>query len=82
MFPSIGRIVIVVGEAVARNGGDLAPAIITRVHSPELINATTFPDADAPMRVTSIRLFEDEDAARAYIAPFERAVAAFWPARV
>jgi len=81
--PSVGRIVHVLGGPVERNGADRAPAIITRVWSDTLVNVTAFPDADAPMRVTSIQVFPDEEAARAWCAENpNRSGAAFWPARV
>jgi hypothetical protein len=74
---------MVAGNSVARNGTDVAPAVITRVWSDTMLNVTAFPDSDAPTRVTSIQLFPDEDAARAWIAEEQyRSVAAYWPPRI
>ena len=83
MKPSIGGIVIVVGGPVARNNEDTAPAVVTHVWSDNMINATAFPDMDAPVPVASVQLFGDEAGARAWVAEDpSRSLACFWPARV
>lgn len=85
MRPSIGRTVIVKGPAVASNGSDRAPAIITRLWSeqdtaagPIAINLQAFPDAGTPVALTSVLLFETEAAA----GDAETYAVAFWPAKV
>jgi len=83
MQPTIGRIVIVTG--LGSNGTLEHPAIITRVWSDSYVNVTVFPDAAAPESHTSVNLFEDRDAAEAWVnahsVPPYRTLAAFWPTR-
>lgn len=81
--PSIGRIVHVVGVQATSNGTDVAPAVITRVWSDEMVNCTVFPDCAAPVPATSVRIVEDETAARALSDGKDYTItAAFWPPRV
>lgn len=81
--PSVGRIVMVIGGAAEANGTDQAPAIITRVWNDTLVNVTVFPDVPTTGRHTSIQLFPDEGAGRAWLAESpNRSVVAYWPARV
>lgn len=85
MTPSIGRIVHVIGPDAESNGAAVAPAIITRVWSEDLVNATIFPDGAVPLPRTSIRLHVDEEAARQFAGTTARQAAsnqAFWPPRV
>jgi len=83
MTPSIGRIVHVVGNQASSNGADVAPAIITRVLDDGLLNLTVFPDYGAPVPATSVKLVEDEAAARALSEGKGYTItAAFWPPRV
>lgn len=81
--PAIGRIVHLVGTHADSNGADVAPAIITRVWSDEMINVCVFPDSGTPHNVTSVKLVADEAAARALSdgLPYKQN-AAFWPSRV
>jgi hypothetical protein len=84
--PSLGRIVLAVGTQATSNGTDVAPALITRVwgENPDgswTVNMTVFPDAGSPVNATSVKVFADEEAARAAL-PFPTATAAYWPPRV
>lgn len=84
--PSAGRIVLAVGAQAAGNGTDVAPALITRVwgENPDeswTVNMTVSPDAGSPVSATSVRVFADEETARAAL-PFPTATAAYWPSRV
>lgn len=85
MTPSIGRIVHVIGPDAESNGAAVAPAIITRVWSEDLVNVTIFPDGAAPVARTSVRLYADEDEAHRQAGASARSAAsnqAFWPPRV
>lgn len=83
MKPSIGRIVHLIGPHANSNGAGVAPAIITRVWSDEMVNVTAFPDCGGAQPATSVRLVADEEAARAINAAAEYPQSiAFWPARV
>lgn len=84
MTPSIGRIVYVIGPDAASNGASVAPAIITRVWSEDLVNVTIFPDGGAPLSRTSVKLYADEDAARGITLSDVRFPPnqAFWPPRI
>jgi hypothetical protein len=78
--------VLAVGGKAKANGNELAPAVITRVWSERedgswLVNATLLPDASAPAVITSVYLFEDEQAARDSLQ-HETSTALFWPPRV
>lgn len=82
--PSIGRFVHVIGPDAESNGAKVAPAVITRVWSEDMVNVTIFPDGAAPVPRTSVKLYADENAARGitladYRFPPNQA---FWPPRV
>jgi hypothetical protein len=82
MKPSIGRIVHLIGPYANSNGAGVAPAIITRVWANDMVNVTAFPDAGGAQPVTSVRLYADEESARAASATHEYPQSsAFWPAR-
>lgn len=83
MKPSVGRIVHLIGPHANSNGTDVAPAIITRVWSDDMINATVFPDCGVPHSVTSVKFVEDEATAADINAqaPYPQNVA-YWPPRV
>lgn len=76
------RMLIVVGPVATSNGADHAPAIITRVWSPDMVNVMVFPDAITPRPATSVTVYADEAAAREAIASNRYANAAYWPPRV
>jgi hypothetical protein len=78
MKASLGRIVLVCGESVKYNGADVAPAIVTRVWSDDMVNLTVFPDAETGLRATSVHIYADEQSARAS----GNHVAAYWPPRM
>ena len=85
--PSQGRIVTARGGRAVSNGCETAPALITRVFGQNengswTVNATLFPDATDPRTVTSVYLYEDEDALPADLADNPRVTALHWPARV
>lgn len=77
MTPSVGRIVHVTGPRAESNGATVAPAIITRVWSDGMVNVTAFPDSSAPITLTSVNLYADEEAA----GPAGSTHRAFWPPR-
>jgi len=89
--PSLGRIVIVPVDRTCNNGADVAPAIITRVWSDELLNVRVLLDGDVIDWKTSIKLYESPEAlAEAHVqrdeahphmvgTPF---FGAYWPPRV
>jgi hypothetical protein len=81
--PSVGRIVHIIGPRANSNGADVAPAIITRVWSETCANVTAFPDCGIAQNLTSVKLVENEEAARAIneAAEFPQSIA-FWPPRV
>lgn len=95
MKPTIGRIVHVRVYPGHNNGGEVAPAVITRVNSDGSINLRLLYDAPpAPPEesrrewMTSVTLFEDREALEAHRAaihasgPGKHTVsAAFWPPR-
>lgn len=63
--PTVGRSVLVLGGPAVFNGTDVAPAVITRVWSDDLVNVTVFPDGSQGVcSSTSVRLYRDEAAAR------------------
>lgn len=58
--PSIGRIVHFGTDPKKNNGAAFAPAMITAVHNPKLVNLTVFLDTDAGVeRKTSVSLCKD-----------------------
>lgn len=80
-LPSVGRWV------TARNvvtPGDVCAALITRVHGPECVNLSIFPDGHTQQVCkTSVRLFDDAATADAYLSqlPGHTPLLAHWPAR-
>lgn len=90
--PSLGRIVIAPADPARNNGADVAPAVITRVWSDDLVNVRVLLDAspDVPA-LTSIKLFESPEAMAAAQAERDAAhphmvgtpfFGAYWPPRV
>ena len=76
MNPSIGRIVIARVDSLQNNGASEAPAIITRVWGPNMVNLRVMVDTAAmPLSQTSVKLFESEEAADGTL------LACWWPAR-
>lgn len=73
--PSLGRIVLAPVDPAINNGSDVAPALITRVWSGELVNVRVLLDSDAVLWKTSVSLCADEDAARGMHA-------VYWPPRL
>ncbi len=63
-MPTVGRIVLVGIDPAVNNGADRAPAIITRVFTPECVNLRVMVDGpgEMPWR-TSSTLCEPEDLA-------------------
>lgn len=49
----------------ASNGSPVAPALVTRVWGPSMVNLCAFPDVSTPVVMTSVRVFLTEDEARA-----------------
>lgn len=80
MTPTLGRIVHALVDPTTNNHSDVAPAQITAVHGEHpdgghLVNVRVMLDAfTTPAWLTSIRLVDDETAARAIEDP-----ACFWP---
>jgi hypothetical protein len=75
--PSLGRVVLTRVEPTMNNGADVAPAIITRVWSDDMVNLRVFCDAPTmPLSKTSVRLVDAEPAAG------DLPHAAWWPPRV
>jgi hypothetical protein len=75
--PSLGRIVLVktpVFPVSINNGGDVAPAIITRVNSDTSVNVRVLCDSDETLWKTSLVLVDDEAQAIGYHC--------YWPPRV
>lgn len=79
---SLARSVLVIGKVAHHNGADVAPAVITRVWSADMVNVTLFPDGYAPRHATSVTVYADEQAARQACEGDEHKVAAYWPPRV
>lgn len=96
MKPSLGRIVHVFADPAVNNGGDTAPAMITRVWSDQVVNVRVFRDGppDPGEWMTSVTLHatrEDAEAAHAEtVKSFTSAGSvppsvpyrAFWPPRI
>ena len=75
--PSIGRIVLVKVRPGDNNGGDTAPAIITRVNSDVSVNVRVMLDAaSTPAWMTSLHLCETEEEA------VTKGWSCYWPPRV
>ncbi|MGW1463845.1 hypothetical protein ACWCPT_05755 [Streptomyces sp. NPDC002308] len=80
--PSLGRVVLVLVNPITNSGADAAPATITRVWEQQpdgswLVNLKADLDAATSAKwLTSVRLFDTEDAARDHDGE-----AAFWPPR-
>lgn len=79
--PSVGRVMIAVGAAARGNGADVAPAIVNRVWGDDCVNVTVLPDCAEPRSATSIKVHEDEEAARTSLQN-ESMTALFWPPRI
>lgn len=82
MTPSKGRIVFAIVTPEMNNGDDFAPAIITRVWDRQedgshIVNLRVLCDSENLLWLTSVRLYDTEDAARTHGQH-----AAFWPPRV
>lgn len=78
MNPTIGRIVIARVDPLQNNGATEAPAIITRVWGPGMVNLRVFVDTAAmPLSQTSAKLFESQEDAEKDGAT----LACWWPAR-
>lgn len=78
--PTICRVLIAVGFRARSNGTDEAPAIITRTWGDGgVVNALIFRDDAMPQSVTSVKVYEDEAAAREAIAGNDQATALYWP---
>lgn len=82
--PAAGRIVHVLADPNQNNGADVAPAIITRVWSEDMVNVRVLGDnAGPPEWKTSIKVYETrEEAAASNTAAGAVPYAAFWPPRV
>jgi hypothetical protein len=78
MKPSIGSLLIVVGLYARSNGADVAPGVVTRVWSDDVVNVTVLPDCKAPQPATSVKIYDGEEAARAAVEAGESS-AAYWP---
>ena len=85
--PSVGRIVIVPVTALSptekldNNGAEVAPAVITRVWSDDLVNVRVLLDGGAMPWKTSVALFQTpEEYAEARDAG--KAFGCYWPPRV
>jgi hypothetical protein len=83
MKPTVGQIVHALIPPNGNNNTPLAPAVITRVFSDNVINVRVFSDGSAGTPLfTSITLFEDQAAAEAWVTEQTRSewrpVAAFW----
>ncbi|MFF0139348.1 hypothetical protein ACFYRN_23240 [Streptomyces sp. NPDC005227] len=57
--PSLGRIVLVPADPAVNNGATVAPAIITRVFSDDVINVRVLLDSDALQHRTSVTRVDD-----------------------
>lgn len=86
--PALGRIVHVFVDPTQNNGADVAPAVITRVWSEQLVNLKVLLDASNDVWFTSVALCDDRDSAEK-VTSYRVAgngdhypAAAFWPPRV
>jgi hypothetical protein len=90
--PSVGRIVLVMVHPVTNNGADVAPGIITRVWTDEMVNVVVFLDgANGAKARTSVPLHPDREALDAAAAQRDPAhphaadtnfTAAYWPPHI
>lgn len=83
--PSLGRIVIVPVTPQENNEATLAPAVITRVWSNEMINVRVLVDGSQVLWKTSVRLFPDADSmwdTHTSQDASQPPHAAYWPSRV
>lgn len=83
---SICRMVVAVGFRAQANGTDMAPAVINRVWSEDengvaTVNATLFQDCGSAQCISSAKLYQTEEEARASLQ-HDTMTALFWPARV
>ena len=80
MKPSIGRIVLIPATAVGapNNGGDVAPAIITRVWAHNMVNVRVLLDGNDTPWKTSVTLYESADA----MVESGNTYGCYWPPRV
>lgn len=81
--PSLARMVLAVVDPHFNNGGDVAPAVVTRVggEHPDggwIVNLKVHLDATGDEWKTSVRLVDTEEDARALGGRH----VAFWPPRV
>lgn len=78
--PTLGRIVLALN---ATGAGSEAPAIITRVWGPAMINLQVLPDCAEPLCKTSVPLFPDRAAADAWLRQMvgHTPTVAYWPDR-
>lgn len=59
--PSLGRVVLVPADPAVNNGAEIAPAIITRVWTDEVINVRVLLDSDAVQWRTSVGYVDSFD---------------------
>jgi len=77
MNPSLCRFVIARVDPTQNNGADVAPAVITRVWGPEMVNLRVFVDAPTmPLSKTSVKLFDSQEEAEG------TELACWWPPKV
>jgi hypothetical protein len=82
--PSVGRIVHVPAAALQgcqMNGADVAPAVITRVWSDNMVNVRVLLDGNDTPWKTSIALFQTPEAC-AEASDAGRPFGCYWPPRV
>ena len=73
--PSLGRVVLIPADPAVNNGADVAPAIITRVWSDEIVNVRVLLDSDAVQWRTSVKYVDSFDG-------IEHTHCWMWPPRV
>ena len=74
--PSIGRIVLVSADPERNNGADEAPAVITRVFGPDMINVRVLLDGNDVDWMTSVELHDAKPQGD------DAQPCAWWPPRV
>jgi hypothetical protein len=83
--PALGRIVHVFVDPARNNGGDIAPAMITRVWKDQGVNLKVVLDGPEEYWLTSVALYDDRESAEQVttyrICKDGRRIpaAAFWP---